>query len=66
MCSGTKHRLLREDKQKVVGTRFHTRTGAGLDSRLYDRLNENAQFDSNEGQKKENWFESLISATVGK
>lgn len=58
MCPGTKHRLLREDKQKVVGTRFHTHTGVensspgpALDSRLYNRLNEDAQFDSNEGKK---------------
>lgn len=72
MCSGTKHRLLREDKQKFVGPGFHTRTGENsspgeaLDSRLYDILNEDAQFDSNEGQKKENLFESLRSATGGK
>lgn len=31
--------------------RFHTRIGPALDSRLYDTLNEDAQFDSNEGKK---------------
>lgn len=68
MCSGTKHRLLREDKQKFVHTRTgeNSSPGAALDSRLYDILNEDAQFDSNEGQKKENLFESLKSATGGK